>query len=224
MKRKILDLLLVASVLVGALGFDRTAQAVSFSGNTSTSSPTTIDTFLTYTSASFSNLDVPIGPGSTSLTDLGHFTLNVCSGNNCQENFGTQDGVTDFIFKITFTDPIVPGSPEQFTADIFGKITRSGNSNNIGNGSLLTIDFNNTAQHLTYTNALGSGAFDLSVNDPSSYTSTSAFGDTRTVTGQIANLTFTPSTPDPIAVPEPGSAVLLGLGAALFSLRRKRAV
>ena len=211
MTKNIRSLFLAASLLLGVLAFVGNSEAILFSGNTATSSPTTIDTFLIYTSASFVDVDVPVGPGSTSLTNLGTFTLNVCSGNNCVENFGPQDGVTDFTLSITFTDPIVSGSPALFIADIFGTISRSGNSNNIGNGSLLTIDFVNTAQHFNYSNALGSGAFDISVNDPAPYTEASQFGNTRTVTGQIMNLTFTSTTPTP-SVPEPASMLLFGVG------------
>jgi len=161
---------LTASLLLGPLNFVGNAEAILFSGNTATSSPTTIDTFLTYTSASFLNVDVPVGPASASLTNLGTFTLNVCGSVNCVEDFGPQDGIADFTLRITFTDPVVSGSPALFTADIFGTISRSGNSNNIGSGSLLTIDFVNTAQHFSYSNAFGSGTFDISVNDPAPYT------------------------------------------------------
>jgi hypothetical protein len=140
MKRNMLSFVFLATLLAGALGIIGTAQAILFTGNTNTSSPTTIDTFLTYTGASFVNIDVPIGPGPTSLTNLGTFTLNVCGSRGCEEPFGSQDGITDFTLRITFTDPVVSGSPALFTADIFGTILRSGNSNNIGSGSLLTID------------------------------------------------------------------------------------
>jgi hypothetical protein len=115
----------------------------------------------------------------------------------------------------------VSGSPALFTADIFGTISRSGNSSNIGNGSLLTIDFVNTAQHLSYSNALGSGAFDISVNDPAPYTAASQFGDTRTLTGQIANLSFTPSESPTAAVPEPASLLLFAVGLAGLPFLKK---
>jgi len=221
-KRNILSFVFLTSLLAGALGISGTAQAILFTGNTNTSSPTTIDTFLTYTSASFANIDVPIGAGPTSLTNLGTFILNVCGSINCIEPFGSQDGVADFTLRITFTDPVVSGSPALFTADIFGTISRSGNSNNIGNGSQLTIDFVNAAQHLSYSNALGSGEFDISVNDPASYTAASQFGDTRTLTGQIANLSFTPSGWPTTAVPEPASLLLSAVGLTGLLFLRKR--
>jgi PEP-CTERM motif len=221
-KRNMLSFVFLASLFAGALGISGTAQAILFTGNTTLSSPTTIDTFLTYTSASFANIDVPIGAAPTSLTNLGTFALNVCGSINCIEPFGSQDGIADFTLRITFTDPVVSGSPALFTADIFGTISRSGNSSNIGNGSLLTIDFVNTAQHFSYSNALGSGEFDISVNDPASYTAASQFGDTRTLTGQIANLSFTPLGSPTAAVPEPASLVLSAVGLVGLLFLRKR--
>ena len=95
--------------------------------------------------------------------------------------------------------------------------TRSGNLDNIKNGSV-SIDVDNTPRHLSYTTPFGSGAFDLSVNDPAIFDSSASFGDTRTVTGQIGNLTFAPRDPQISAVSEPCSMVLLveGLGGSPF--------
>jgi hypothetical protein len=209
-------LMMAAAFLWVVFAFTSTAQAVavSFSGDTSSSSPITIDSFLTFTGATFTDVSVPLGPGSTTLSSLGTFTLNVCGGINCNEAFGIQDGVSDFTLRIAFTDPTVVGTPQLFATDVYGTITRSGNSDNIKNGSV-SIDFDSAPRHLTYTTPFGSGAFDLSVNDPASFDSSASFGDTRTVTGQIGNLTFTPQDPQIASVTEPGSIVLLlaGLGA-----------
>lgn len=199
------------------------AVAVSFSGDTSSSSPSTIDSFLTFTGATFINVSVPLGPGSTTLPNLGTFALNVCSGINCTETFGIQDGVSDFTLRIAFTDPTVAGTPQLFVTDVYGTITRSGNSDNIKNGNV-SIDFDNAPRHLTYTTPFGSGAFDIYVNDPATFDSSASFGDTRTITGQIGNLTFTPGDPQISSVPEPGSMVLLlaGLSGVAVWLRKGR--
>jgi hypothetical protein len=218
MARKISNLFVVASLIVGALGFSASAQAMTIAGNTNSSSPTDIFS-LHFEPASFS-LDVPAGPGPTDL-NLGTFTLNGCpfvQGNPCDDIFNHDI----FTLQITFTVPItVPGSGA-IEADLFGTIGRSGNSPNIHNGSSLTIDFDNDLHHFTYTNGPGGsfGGFDVRINDVDligPYTnSSSQFPVVRDVTGQILNLTqeFPPST----SVPEPSALIMLGIG--LLVLRR----
>jgi len=79
---------------------------------------------------------------------------------------------------------------------------------------------------LVLVNAFGSGGFDFSVNDPAPYTAASQFGNTRTLTGQIANLSFTPSgsliaASPTAAVPETASFLLFAVGLAGLPFFRK---
>lgn len=233
MKRKIQNLFVAASLFVGALGFGETAQAITIAGDTNASSPTAIFS-LTFAGASFS-LDVPVGPGWTSLTDLGTFTLSRCPTSSCNDNYGTQDGdFNDFFLKITFTTPTVSGSPEQFGVDIFGTFGREGLSDEIKNGSSLTIDFDNSVHTLTYSGGPGGsfGGFDVWVDDPAAFgpytNSGSKFSEenlVRQVTGHIGNLTqeYPTPIPEPSPVPEPSTFLMLFLGLLVLgrSVRKK---
>ena len=227
MTKKIYNLLF-ASIFVGTLGMGATAEAVLFTGNTNLSSPTTIATYLSYSPNPSFSLDVPIPPGSATLTNLGTFTLNTCNGNppdtnNCVQTFNI-DGTSDFTLRITFTEPTIVGS-QIFTADINGTISASGNSGNIGNGSLLTINFDNTHQTVNYTTASGSGSFELWIDDPLNYTGDSTFGDPRTVIGHIGSLNFTPCTANCVGqVPEPSTWVLVGLGLLVLVIAQRMLV
>ncbi len=237
MKRTIQNLLLVASLLVGALGFCGTAQAITIAGNTNASSPTPIF-FLTFAPASFS-LPVPVdGPvGSyTALTDLGTFTLSKCPDPSpCNDTYGTAGGFDEFSLRITFSAPgTVAGSPEQFGVDIYGTFGKEGNSSDqIKIGSSLTIDLDTTVHHLTYTGGPGgsSGGFDVYLdavavigpytNSGSHFTTETAAGNlSRKVTGHIGNLTQQfPQT----QVTEPSTFLLLGSGLLVLgrSVRKK---
>ena len=230
MKPKIQNFFVAASLFVGALGLGGTAQAIPVTIEGNASSPTPPIGSLTYTAplTGFS-LSVPVGAGPTSLTDLGTFHLNGCDttkfGNSCIDDFDTF--FTDnFTLEITFTTPTVPGIPARFfTAEISGSIQRAGNSEEIFNSDkIVTIDFDNTLHHFTYSNGSGnsSGGFDVQVNDVNPigpYTnSSSKFPVTRQVTGQILNLTqeFPGSGPgpgpDPSPVPEPSTFLMMFLG------------
>jgi hypothetical protein len=231
--RKMQNLFVVTSLFVAALGFGGSGHAMTIAGNTDTSSPTPIFS-LSFTSASF-NPDVPVGAGWTDI-ELGTFILSQCLTTSCNDNYGTQDSdFDDFLLKITFTIPTVSGSPDQFGADIFGTFGREGNSDEIKNGSSLTIDFDNTVHTLAFTGGPGGsfGLFDLYVDDVAPFgpysNSGSKFSEedlSRLVVGHIGNLrqefptttTTTTTTTSPTSttsttsVPEPSSFLLLFAG------------
>jgi PEP-CTERM motif len=224
--RNLKFLLLSLNLIIARI--DTARADMLFLGDTTQSTPTTGDTYLSFAGATFTDL-VPIGASPHNL-DLGVFTLAACAfqPGGCTEYFGAQDHLTDFALTFSFLFPTVSVSPVLFGADVFGFVIRSGNSNHLNNGSFLAIDFDNTAHHLNYTDGDGGGSFDLFVNDPEVWDASSDFGS-RTVTGQIANLTYAPSTKDgprgPVsAVPEPGSILLFGTVLAItgFWLRRRR--
>jgi hypothetical protein len=222
MTRKIKNLFIAVGLFAGALSFGANAQALTIAGNTNASSPTDILS-LHFDPTSFSH-DVPVGPGPTNL-NLGTFSLNGCTfvpGSPCDDVFNNDV----FTLKIAFTFPTtVPGSAD-IEAIISGTIGRSGNSPNIHNGSSLTIDFDNSLHHLTYTNGPGGsfGGFDIRINDVAGIgpftNSSSQFPVSREVNGQILNLTQEfPNN----SVPEPSAILMVGAGLILLgrSLRKK---
>jgi hypothetical protein len=203
--------LLLSLSLIIAGGVNARADVILLA-DTTQSTPTTIETYLSFAGAAFSD-SVPIGAGPYKLTDLCTFTLATCpfQPGGCIEHFGTQDQVTDFTLILSF---LVNG--------VFGSVIRSGNSVHLNNGSFLAIDFDNTAHHLNYSDGSGGGSFDLVVNDPDVWDASSDFGS-RTITGQIANLTYAPTTahgPSGLVspVPEPSSILLFGTMLAITGL------
>ena len=153
--------------------------------------------------------------GSFLLTDLGTFTL-----------FRPTQGADPyqrmtFALDIDFSAPGGIIGMSSFAAELSGTV-------NTQHGEVL-IDFG-PAHHFTFSNAAGSGAFDLAIND----VTLSMLGPhsdvdivSQALTGTISNAFDPPATDalGPTVVPEPLSAVLLGTALLLmvrFSRQRVR--
>jgi hypothetical protein len=116
--------------------------------------------------------------------------------------------------QVVFTVPtgINGGQTGAFTALITGT--------NHGGGGHLDVDFDNSWQLLTFTNAFGFGSFEFSViNDPEVNKN-----NTESIFGGIRNATFTPNNvlAPAAVVPEPATLTLLTTGLAAAAYRRRR--
>jgi hypothetical protein len=157
---------------------------------------------LTYSNSVFHNttvggaLDLGGNPSPGSNVDnLGSFSLGLSNA--------VYDGNT-FSLQVTFTAPstIIGGNNAVFTDTLTGTVTG-------GSGGVF-VDFDNTPQTFTFTNALATGSFTMFVNDLSI-----APGQDASLTG---HLTGTQQ-----AVPEPTAIAGIGCGLlGLFGMRRKR--
>lgn len=156
---------------------------------------------LTYDNSTFDNTTVAgaldlggnASPGAN-FNNLGSFTLN--QANNAY------DGNT-FELYVTFTSPvtIVGGNSTTFTDKITGTI-----SNGVGG---VFIDFDNTAQTFTFTNATETGSFTMFVNDVSI-----APNQSVSLTGHITG------SQQPVPEPTALAGIFCG-GLGLIRLRRK---
>lgn len=151
---------------------------------------------LAYTNSQFNDTTVggflafggnPTPTGVQGVNNFGSFSL--------ANSLATYTG-NAFTLRVSFTAPAgITGDPSQiYTATLTGSVS------SIGAGGV-QVDFNNTPQVFSFTNATGSGTFTLTINDVS------------VNPGQTASVTaFITGSQTATTVPEPASMFLLGTG------------
>ena len=150
---------------------------------------------LSYTNSTFNGMtalgfrafgSAPAAQGTQAVNNFGSFFLS--------SSLATYNGHA-FTLRVTFSAPtgIVGGGSTLFTATLTGTVM----SDNQGG---VFIDFNNTPQVFTFSNASGTGSFSLVVNDLSI--------DPNSSNDISANIIGA----EQHAVPEPASMLLLGTG------------
>ena len=151
--------------------------------------------------------------GSLSGINFGTLRLGTGPDNCIPGGCPTNDPGYDtrrFRVRLQFTQP---GGVEVFATLLDGQFAS-------GNTGQLTFDFDNAFQTVLFSNASGSGSFDIRLNDQTLQIVGSAV--TETLTGDIRRAVFVPAVS---TVPEPSTWALMGTGLltlAGVAARRKR--